>query len=287
VRLHDAAALTLAITLGACAATPAYDLGTAPPMHKLTPGERDSDFPLRINDPWEGSNRAFYKFNAKFDEFVFLPLVRGYEFVTPDFIENRVTDFFSNLSEFRNATNGLMQARPDAAGRAAIRLALNSTAGVLGLFDVATPLGVSQQQLDFGLTLGRWGVGNGPYLVVPVLGPSNTRDFSGFAVDTAIASYVPPESIVTHIVYFNPLVYVLYAIDLRRNINFRYFGSGSPFEYDLVRFLYTKRRELQLRAILGTLPTEVEPSPFRPPGAPLSAPASTFPHQAPAGRLLP
>ena len=89
---------------------------------------------------------------------MFLPVVRGYEFVTPDFIEDRVTNFFSNLSEFRNATNGLMQARPDAAGRAVIRLALNSTIGVAGLFDVATPMGVTQEPLDFGLTLGRWGV---------------------------------------------------------------------------------------------------------------------------------
>ncbi len=123
---------------------------------------RTADIPLRVYDPWEGTNRGVYKFNALFDEYVFLPVVRGYEFVTPDFIENRVTDFFSNLSEFRNATNGLMQARPDVAGRAVIRLALNSTVGVAGLFDVATPLGVSQEPLDFGLTLGRWGVGQRP-----------------------------------------------------------------------------------------------------------------------------
>ena len=205
------------------------------------------DFPLRVYDPWEGTNRAIYKFNAQFDRYVFLPAVNAYEFVTPDFIEDRVTDFFSNLTEFRNATNGLMQARPDVAGRAVIRFALNSTVGLLGLFDVATPLGVMQQPQDFGLTLGQWGVGNGPYMVVPVLGPSNLRDFSGFVTDSVIASTVPPQSIVTDWVYFNPMIYVLYAVDLRRNINFRYFGSGSPFEYDLVRFLYTKRRELELR----------------------------------------
>jgi phospholipid-binding lipoprotein MlaA len=192
-------------------------------------------------------NRAFYKFNARFDEWVFLPAVNAYEFVTPDFIEDRVSAFFSNLTEFRNATNGLFQARPAVAGRAVIRLAVNSTVGVLGLFDVATRLGVAQQPEDFGQTLGRWGVGNGPFLVVPVLGPSNTRDFSGFLADTWMATNLPPESFVTDWVYFNPLVYVLYAVDLRRNINFRYYGSGSPFEYDLVRFLYTKQRELEIQ----------------------------------------
>jgi phospholipid-binding lipoprotein MlaA len=279
--------LLTAAALTACAATPAYRLGTAPPLHQLSPEEREGEIPLRVYDPWEGTNRGVYKFNALFDEYVFLPVVRAYEFVTPDFIEERVSDFFSNLGEFRNASNGLMQARPDAAGRAVIRLSLNSTIGLLGLFDVATPMGVAQEPLDFGLTLGRWGTPNGPFLMVPVLGPSNLRDFSGFAVDTAIASYVPPESVVTDQVFFNPAIYLLYAIDLRRQVNFRYHDSGSPFEYDLIRFLYTKRRELQLRTILGQVPTEIEPSPFRGPAdiAPVSG--STLPHQAPAGRLLP
>ena len=90
--------------------------------------------------------------------------------------------------------------------------------------------------------------------MVPVFGPSNVRDFTGFVTDSVIASTVPPQSIVTDWVYFNPMIYVLYAVDLRRNINFRYWGSGSPFEYDLVRFLYTKKRELELR--IGTLPPE-------------------------------
>jgi phospholipid-binding lipoprotein MlaA len=241
------AALALAGLLAACAATPAYQLGTAPARHELTPAERRAGHPLRIYDPWEGMNRTLYKFNAQFDRYVFLPVVRAYEFVTPDFVAEGVANFFSNLTEFRNATNGLLQARPDVAGRAVIRFALNSTVGVLGLFDVATRLGVDQQREDFGQTLGRWGVGDGPYLVVPVYGPSNTRDFGGFVTDTTVAFTVPPESIVTDYVYFNPAVYVLYAIDLRRSIDFRYYDTGSAFEYDFVRFLYTKQRELQIR----------------------------------------
>ncbi|MEK0084260.1 VacJ family lipoprotein [Benzoatithermus flavus] len=241
------AALLFAASLGACAATPAYELGTAPPRHRLSPVQQRAQYPIEIYDPLEGANRALYKFNAQFDRYVFLPLVHAYEFVTPDFIERRVTAFFSNLTEFRNATNGLLQGRPEIAGRAATRFLLNSTAGVLGLFDVATRLGVAQQPEDFGQTLGRWGVGNGPYLIVPVLGPSNTRDFGGFVTDSLIATYLPPQSFITDWVYFNPMMYVLYAVDLRRNISFRYYGSGSPFEYDLVRFLYTKKRELEIR----------------------------------------
>jgi phospholipid-binding lipoprotein MlaA len=286
--LRTLAALGLTGLLAACAATPAADLGTVPAEHELSAGERELDFPLRVYDPWEGANRALYNFNAQFDEHVFLPVVRGYEFVTPDFIEDRVSDFFSNLTEFRNATNGLMQARPNAAGRAVIRFGLNSTVGVLGLFDVATPLGVGQEPLDFGLTLGHWGVGNGPYLVVPVFGPSNGRDFGGFVVDSAIASYVPPQSIVTDWVYFNPMVYLLYAVDLRRNVNFRYWGSGSPFEYDLVRFLYTKKRELEVRALRGdSLPPESDDSPFRPPVDTQPRSSTVAPLQAPTGLALP
>jgi phospholipid-binding lipoprotein MlaA len=244
--LRTFAALALAGALAACAATPAYRLGTAPARHELTPAQQQAEYPIRIYDPWEGTNRALYKFNAQFDRYVFLPVVRAYEFVTPEFVAEGVANFFSNLTEFRNATNGLLQARPDVAGRAVIRLALNSTLGVLGLFDVATRLGVEPQAEDFGQTLGRWGVGNGPYLIVPVYGPSNTRDFGGFATDTAVAFAVPPQSIVTDYVYFNPAIYVLYAIDLRRSIDFRYYETGSAFEYDFARFLYTKQRELQI-----------------------------------------
>jgi phospholipid-binding lipoprotein MlaA len=245
--LRALAALALAGVLAACAAVPAGELGTARPRHELESRADGASYPIVVWDPWEGTNRRIYKFNAQFDEWVFLPAVDAYEYVTPDFIENRVTSFFSNLTEFRNATNGLFQARPRVAGRAVLRFAVNSTVGLLGLFDVASRLGFRQEPEDFGQTLGRWGTGAGPYLVLPVLGPSNVRDFSGFLTDSAIATYVPPESIVTDWVYFNPVIYVLYAIDLRRNVNFRYYGSGSPFEYDLVRFLYTKKREFEIR----------------------------------------
>lgn len=240
------AAVALAAGLAGCAATPALDTGAVPPRNRLPDAARAVDFPIRVDDPWEGTNRGTYKFNAQFDRYVFLPVLDAYRLVTPLFVQDRVSAFFSNLTEFRNATNGLLQARPDVAGRAVIRFALNTTAGLLGLFDVATPMGVAQQREDFGQTLGYWGVGGGPYLVVPVIGPSNARDLGGFVTDSVIATTVPPQSTVTDWVYFNPTMYLLYAIDLRRNTSFRYYGSGSPFEYDLVRFLYTKNRELEI-----------------------------------------
>ena len=122
-----------------------------------------------------------------------------------------------------------------------------------------------------------------------MLGPSNVRDFSGFVVDTAIANYVPPESIVTDWVFFNPLIYVLYAIDLRRNVDFRYFGSGSPFEYDMSGSSTPASASCRSRPLTAGPGMPEEPSPYSGPldlGDP-ALPSSTMPHQAPAGRLLP
>jgi phospholipid-binding lipoprotein MlaA len=83
-------------------------------------------------------------------------------------------------------------------------------------------------------------------MMLPVLGPSNVRDTTGLVVDTAIANLVPPISTITERVYFNPAVYLVYAVDQRHLNRFRYYGTGSPFEYDLIRFLYTKKREAEI-----------------------------------------
>lgn len=240
-------ALLLTLGLAACGATPALETGTIPPRHVLTPEEQKVGYPIEVSDPWEGWNRGVYKFNALFDEYVFLPVVDAYEFVAPVFVQERVSNFFSNLSELRNGSNGLMQLRPDVAGRATIRFAVNSTVGVLGLFDVAGSLGAHQQREDFGQTLGWYGSPPGPFMMLPVLGPSNVRDTTGLVVDTAIANFVPPISTITETVYFNPAVYLVYAVDQRHLNRFRYYGTGSPFEYDLIRFLYTKQREAEIR----------------------------------------
>lgn len=238
--------MLLLLTAAACAAVPAEQLGGVPPRHALDPVDRAAEFPLRVYDPWEGLNRRVYQFNALFDRYAFIPAVRGYRRVTPDFVEERVTDFFSNLGEFRNIGNSALQLRREATGHGIARLFVNSTMGVAGLFDVATPLGIAERREDFGQTLGRWGASPGPYMVIPILGPSSARDFGGYLTDTAIGIALPPEAQVRTAVYFNPAVYFLYAVDQRKQIDFTYTGSGSPFEYDYVRFLYVKSRELEI-----------------------------------------
>lgn len=245
-RMRVPAVLALAGLLAACAATPVRELGSVPPRHQPGPELQAAAYPVDVHDPLEGLNRSIYMFNARFDEQIFLPVVNAYRYVLPDFVERRISSFFANLTEFRNGTNGLLQLRPDVTGRAVIRFALNTTIGLIGLFDVATPMGVDRHAEDFGQTLGRWGVGPGPFLVLPILGPSSLRDFAGFAADAAIGNGVPPQATVNDWVYSDPSVYLLYAVDQRRNVSFRYYGTGSPFEYDLVRFLYMKKRELEI-----------------------------------------
>lgn len=238
-------AACLMLTLAACAAVPADRLGT-PPRAGLTEADKAAELPLRVYDPWEGWNRGVYRFNALFDRYAFLPVVRAYRRVTPDFAERRVTDFFSNLGEFRNILNSGLQLRRQSTGTGIARLFVNSTLGVAGLFDVATPFGIAERREDFGQTLGRWASPPGPYMVIPVLGPSSARDFGGFLVDTTLATTVPPEVLVRDLVFADPAVYFLYAVDMRKQIDFTYTGSGSPFEYDYVRFLYIKSRELEI-----------------------------------------
>jgi phospholipid-binding lipoprotein MlaA len=201
---------------------------------------------IAMEDRFEGFNRAMYRFNFEFDEYVYLPIVRGYRFVVPQPVRKGVSNFFSNLGEIRNATNGLLQARPEVASRATIRFLVNSTVGVLGIFDVATRLGVDQQREDFGQTLGWWGVGAGPYLVLPILGPSSVRDAAGLPADFAIGTVAPPGAQINDVVYATPAPYPLQAVDAREIQPFRYYDSGSAFEYDLVRFLYFKAREVEI-----------------------------------------
>lgn len=241
-----ALALLAPLAAAACAAVPAERLGTAAPRSPVAPAEQAKVYPIDVYDPLEGVNRRIYQLNARFDRWVFLPAVGAYTYIAPPFVQDRIGSFFNNLSEFRNGANAALQGKREATGHAIYRLFVNSTLGVAGLFDAASVFGVNEREEDFGQTLGHWGVPPGPYLVLPVLGPSSARDGGGLAVDTAATNLVPVVSEVNDRVYFNAGVYVLYAVDQRRQTGFRYYRSGSPFEYDLVRFLYTKKRELDI-----------------------------------------
>jgi len=141
--------------------------------------------PRSAADPLEPMNRAIFSFNETLDEVVAEPLARAYVDVVPEVVRFVAGNFFANLADLWTAGNQLLQGKPAEAASDLGRFTINSTLGFLGLADVASEIGLERHREDFGQTLGRWGVPTGPYLVLPVFGPSNLRDAGGFAVDMA------------------------------------------------------------------------------------------------------
>jgi phospholipid-binding lipoprotein MlaA len=200
---------------------------------------------LLMNDPIEGLNRGTYRFNYYFDKYLFLPVVNGYRFVMPDYAEQRVSNFYDNIYEIETFTNSLLQFKLKKTGITAARFVVNSTVGIAGLWDPATGWGLLRQEEDFGQTLGHYGVGTGAYVVLPVAGPSNLRDTAGLVVDAVAFNAIDPLNFDHNDPYEVPFN-VLYAVDKRKRIPFRYHGTGSPFEYELVRMLNTQFRQFEV-----------------------------------------
>ena len=135
----------------------------------------DASDSVSKDDPLENVNRTIFGFNEFLDTYALKPVAKGYDFVTPKPIQNLVGNFFNNLGELRNAANGALQLDGSGFFTSLSRLVVNSTIGMLGLVDVATPIGLEQKYNDFGITFAKWGVPSGPYLVLPFFGPSTTR----------------------------------------------------------------------------------------------------------------
>ncbi len=196
-----------------------------------------------IWDPLEGINRSIYRFNYYFDRYVFLPGVAAYQYVTPDPLERGLHNFFNNLTDVTTLINSILQLNAEKTLNTTTRLVINSTVGLAGFFDVASD--VPKKQEDFGQTLGHWGVGNGPYLVLPILGPSNLRDGVGYAVDWVTRNELRQRATDME-AYQEWAMDILWAVDVRAHTAFRYYETGSPFEYELVRMLYTTKRQLDI-----------------------------------------
>jgi phospholipid-binding lipoprotein MlaA len=134
-------------------------------------------------DPFERMNRAVFSFNETADQYVIKPVAEAYRFVLPEFVRTGVTNFFSNINDVLIAANNLLQGKPGHAVSDIGRFLVNSTIGILGFFDIATDMGLDKNHEDFGQTLAVWGVGDGPYVVLPFFGPSNVRDTVGLVAD--------------------------------------------------------------------------------------------------------
>jgi len=143
--------------------------------------------PPHPKDPWEGYNRPMYQFNDTVDKAVLKPIAQGYVKVTPGFVQQGVSNFFDNLQDLSTGLNNMLQGKFGRGAGDLGRLVVNSTIGILGLWDVATPMGLEKHNEDFGQTLGWWGVPPGPYFVIPFLGPSTVRDAPARYVDPSFA----------------------------------------------------------------------------------------------------
>jgi ABC-type transporter lipoprotein component MlaA len=215
------------------------------PLVPLTTADAPS---MYTYDPWERLNRFTYRFNARFDEAIFLPVANGYRRV-PSPIRSGIHNFFSNLSEVDSVVNYGLQARLLGGARSLGRFVINSTIGIAGLFDVATRLKLQNAPTGFSATLSTWGLHPGPYLVMPILGPSTLRDGVGYVGDYGI--YYGVNAADLYRGYQSYALSTVNAVDIRANTDFRYYSTGSPFEYEVIRFLYVRKRLIEDEALHG------------------------------------
>jgi len=190
-------------------------------------------------DPWEGLNRKTFEFNDKLDKVVLKPLAQGYEKVVPAPARTGISNFFSNLEDVGTSLNNLAQGKFEEGVNDFGRVLLNSTFGLGGLVDIATPAGMEKHYEDFGQTLGWWGVQSGPYLVIPLLGPSTARD--------APARIVDPQWYWPRLLDNEPLYWGLWGLDKVRTRASLLQAEGVLEQAALDRYTFIRDAWLQRR----------------------------------------
>ncbi len=147
-----------------------------------------------VNDPWENWNRKVFSFNEKVDDAVLKPVAQTYRDVVPTPLRNGLNNFLSNIYDVWSTANHFLQGKVESGLEMGMRVLTNTILGAGGLMDPASEMGLTRRSEDFGQTLGRWGVGQGPFFVLPLLGPSTVRDTAGFLVDRQAAPAALPNS---------------------------------------------------------------------------------------------
>lgn len=189
-------------------------------------------------DPLEPMNRAIYSFNGKLDKYVAKPTASAYQKVTPSPVRTAIRNFFSNLGDIGNFANDVLQMKVTAATEDLVRFSFNSTLGIGGLIDWATPAGLPKHHQDFGLTLAHYGVPIGPYLVLPLFGPSSVRDVSNIPVNALInpfgAAPAAVQASVTGVHFVSDRAELLNASNL--------LSQAAIDEYSFTRTVYLQKR---------------------------------------------
>lgn len=205
------------------------------------------------NDPLEGFNRAMFSLNEGIDKAVLRPVAVGYSKVTPQPVQTGVTNFFSNIEDVFIGFNNLIQGKPAAALSDGMRFLFNSTLGLLGVMDVASGFGFEKHDEDFGQSFGRWGVGEGPYLVLPFFGPRTTRDAGGLVLDV----HVDPVGNVDHVATRNTLLVTRVVSDRAELLPAdRIIEEAALDKYSYIRDAYLQRRRNLVHD--GTPPSRTE-----------------------------
>lgn len=199
----------------------------------VPPEQRDEE------DPLEGFNRAMFSFNETVDGLIVKPAAHVYNGVLPEPVNKGITNFFGNIGDVVVFANDLMQFKGEHAANDFGRILFNSTIGILGIFDVATHMGMKKRDEDFGQTLGHWGAGTGPYLVLPIFGPSSVRDGIGLVVD----AYIDPINDIDDNSTRNAMI-IVEAIDLRADLlsASKVFDEAALDRYLFIRDAYLQRR---------------------------------------------
>ena len=194
-------------------------------------------------DPLEPMNREVTKFNDAVDGVVLKPVATLYRDITPDPIRTGVNNFFENLRDVWSFVNATLQLRPREAAENFMRFNVNTVFGLGGILDVASEMGIERTRLDFGQTLGRWGLPAGPYLVLPIFGPSTVRDTAGLSIESKGDLVLG----VSDVPVRNSL-YALRAVDTRANLlrATRLLEGAALDKYSFTRELYLQRRESQI-----------------------------------------
>lgn len=202
------------------------------------------DGSAEISDPFESTNRAIFKFNNAVDDNVLHPVLKGYRYVTPKEARNGLNNFLTNLKSPVLFANQVLQGDVDGAGNVLFRATVNTLIGVGGLFDVAGGEGYKHEPEDFGQTLAVWGLDHGPYLVVPIIGPSSARDYIGYIVD----GFADPLRWYLFNINEEEIYYAKVAVDyltLREQLMdvLEELESSSIDYYAATRSIYYQRRE--------------------------------------------
>lgn len=215
----------------------ASDQNEAKPIEHTDVADKPED--EAQDDPYEGFNRAMYTFNEKVDNYVAEPIAKAYKWITPNFVQTGISNFFNNTKNVNVVLNDVLQGKLTQSAQDTGRLLVNTTVGLGGLFDVATHVGLEQHDEDFDQTLATWGVPKGAYLVLPIIGPSTARGIPGSVVDTAA----------------NPVTYVGLPVQVLSMLNARANAEGALKFIDeaaLDPYVFTRESFLQWRDFLAS-----------------------------------